>query len=122
MVLIVLLLPFCLVVLVVGEDRANVHLLTIVMQGGNQSSSIAANVEDRQLPDLIGARKECAQFGERMDRCRLECPTPVKQARFGFRMFGRKFVQAFTSDDMDGPIPSALSVLTATGFDILRKP
>jgi hypothetical protein len=42
----------------VRQHRADIDFLAVVVDGGDQACGVAANIEDRQLSDLIGAGKE----------------------------------------------------------------
>jgi hypothetical protein len=41
-----------------GEHSANIDFLPVVMDRRNQPSGVAADIEDRQLSNLISTRKE----------------------------------------------------------------
>jgi hypothetical protein len=43
-----------------GEYGVNIDFLPVVMDRCNQPSSVAADIEDRQLSNLISTRKERA--------------------------------------------------------------
>src|SRR5262245_15088298 len=95
--------PCTFVIVVVSEYGTNIDFLPVVMDRRDQAGGIPANIEDRQLADLIGAWKERTEFDKRVDSRWLERAIPMQQSRLGIRMFGRKLVEAFAGNDMHRP-------------------
>src|SRR3954453_12203894 len=60
LVVIALFLPLSCVIFLVGQDGANVDLLSVVMNSCDEPGRIPTDIEDRQLPNLIGTWKEGA--------------------------------------------------------------
>ena len=82
------------------QDRSDVHSLTIIVNGGNQSHLVATDIEDGQLPYLIGAGKNTTQLSKRTECPCLDQPVPVFQRSLGIRMLGGEFVQPLAVEDV----------------------
>ena len=79
---------------------ADIYLVPIIVQRGDQSNLVAAYIKDREFSDLIGVRENLAQMGEvRKSACAHE-KIPTRESRFRVRMLLREFVQALPCDDM----------------------
>jgi hypothetical protein len=66
---------------------ADVNLVSIIMHSGNQSNFVAADIEDREFPDLIGVRKGLAQLREIEKPAFSHNRVPTRNRRFGVRVF-----------------------------------
>jgi hypothetical protein len=62
------LLPLTLIVLHMGQDGANMRLLSIVEDRRDQPGAIVADVADRQIAHVIRAWKSRPQFSKRTER------------------------------------------------------
>jgi len=47
-----------------GQDAANVNLVSILMYCADQSNFVAANIKHREFLNLVGVRKSLAQLRE----------------------------------------------------------
>jgi hypothetical protein len=47
-----------------SQHVADVNLASIIMHSGDQSNFVAADVKDREFPDLIRVRKSLTQLHE----------------------------------------------------------
>jgi hypothetical protein len=46
------------------QHVADVNLVPIIVHGGDQSNFVAADIKDREFPDLVGVRKSLTQLHE----------------------------------------------------------
>jgi hypothetical protein len=83
-----------------GENGADVDFLAVVVDGGDQSDFVAANVEDSEFADLIGGGKGVSQFGEAGEVILFDEAVPLDEGIGGLRIAGGKFVEAFSRDHM----------------------
>ena len=78
--------PFARVVFLVAEDVADVNFVPIVMHGGNQSSLVAADVEDGEFSHLVrvGGASRLISQNSRNDSCaRFDTNAPAMMLRPG---------------------------------------
>jgi hypothetical protein len=64
-------LPFACVVFLMSQHVADINLVSIIMHCGDQSNSVAADIEDGEFPNLICVGKvfrNCTRFVKRFFR------------------------------------------------------
>ena len=94
-----------------GQHVPDVHLLSIVMNGNNQTVFIPSDVEDRELPHLVRGGKCDPQVGEGGIIGFPDNGKPVKQRGPRSRMFVREFDQPPSGDDMHSAMVSQYEIL-----------
>lgn len=94
-----------------GKHVSDVNLLSVVMNGNNQTVFIPSDVEDRELPDLVRGGKCDLQVGEGGIIGLPDNGKPVKQRGPRSRMFVREFDQPPSGDDMRRAMVSQYEIL-----------
>jgi len=94
-----------------GKHVSDVNLLSVVMNGNNQTVFIPSDVEDRELPDLVRGGKCDLQVGEGGIIGLPDNGKPVKQRGPRSRMFVREFDQPPSGDDMHRAMVSQYEIL-----------
>jgi hypothetical protein len=87
-----LFLPFACVVFLMSQHVADVNLVSIIMHRRDQSTFVAADIEDGEFPDLISMRK-C--FPQLREICKAALPrdrVPMRERRPRVRVLFRELV------------------------------
>ena len=79
---------------------ADVHLVPIEMDGGNQAILVAANVKHDISPNFICAEEHLTQLIQAMKSVCAEYPKPSVQRSFAIWMSPREFSQGSTRDNV----------------------
>jgi hypothetical protein len=79
---------------------ADVNLVSIIMDGSDESNFVAADIEDREFPDLIGVRKGLTQLHEIQKSALPHNHVPVGEGRFSIRVLFSELIQALPRNDV----------------------
>ena len=92
-----------------GQHVADVNLVSIIMQSGDQSNFVPADIEDGKFSNLIRVREEVSQSGEVGEAALADNPIPARERWSCLRMLLRKLIQALPCDDMHDPGAGVIS-------------
>ncbi len=85
-----------------GENMPHVNFFPVVVDRCDESRLISSNVENRELPNLVGVGENRSPLLNNREICASHPLIPLKQARCTIRVDFSKIVQPFTRDDMHG--------------------
>jgi hypothetical protein len=83
-----------------GQDVANVNLVSIIMQSRDQSNFVPADIEHRKFPNSIRLRKDLSQSGKTSEAVLPNNSIPVREGGLRLRMLLREFIQALPRNNM----------------------
>src|SRR3972149_1200607 len=78
----------------------DIHLLTVVINGGNQPELVSADVENRESPDFIDRSEHPAKFRERLEFIRRNQLKPHSERFRRFPVVGGKLAQPLSCYDV----------------------
>ena len=79
---------------------ADINLVSIIMDRGDESNFVASNIKDREFFNLIGVGKDFAQLKKIQKPTLTHDRVLTRESRFRIRMFLRELVQALPCDHM----------------------
>ena len=83
-----------------SQHVADINLVSIIMDRGDESNFVACNIKHSEFPNLIGVRKDFAQLREIQKPTLSHDRIPTRKRGFGIGMFLRELVQALPSNDV----------------------
>ena len=89
------------IVLCVGQHSANVHLLTVVVNGSDQPEFVASKIEDRQFPHHINATERRFQIGKAAKLPRFSETIPILEGFPSLWVQFQKQQQLLARDDVN---------------------